>query len=148
MVLDQLDHADLYSALHPRFARAFETLRGSGIGALEPGRHDIDGDRLYLVIAQGEGLTPEKAVLEAHRAYIDIQFVIQGRDMIGWKPARDCSAITQPYDSAKDVELYGDRPVCWSPVGGGTFTVYFPGDAHAPMGGVGQLRRAIVKVKV
>jgi len=148
MVIDQIDNARLYFALHPRFARAFEALRAASLGTLEVGRHDLDGERLYLVIAQGEGLTAEKAVLEAHRAYIDIQFVIKGQDMIGWKPARDCSAITQPYDSAKDVELYADRPLCWNPIGGGTFAVYYPGDAHAPMGGVGQLRRAIVKVKV
>lgn len=148
MVIDRLENAERYCALHPLFVRAFEMLRGAELHGLSPGRHEIDGDRLYVVIARSEGQTQEKAALEAHRQYIDIQFVIEGSDAIGWKPVRECSAVTLPYDSAKDVELYGDKPLCWSPLAGRTFAVYFPGDAHAPLGGVGHLHRAIVKVKV
>ena len=100
------------------------------------------------MIALDEGVGTERAVLEAHRKYIDIQFVIEGADMIGWRPVKECAQVNQPYDASKDVELYGGKPLSWSQVAGSGFAVYFPGDAHAPLGGTGRLRRAIVKVGI
>jgi YhcH/YjgK/YiaL family protein len=130
------------------FARAFEMLHRRDLPSLRAGKHTIEGDRLYLVIALDEGAGTERAVLEAHRRYIDIQFVIEGTDMIGWKPVRECTNVSQPYDASKDVELYAGRPLSWNPVSGPGFAVYFPGDAHAPLGGTGRLRRAILKVGI
>ena len=146
MIIDTLDEARRYFPLHPLFPRAFEVLGGAGLPSLETGKHRIEGDRLYLVIALDEGTGSERAVLEAHRKYIDIQFVIEGTDMIGWKPVRECTNVSRPYDASKDVELYGGRPLSWNSVSGSGFAVFFTGDAHAPLGGTGRLRRAIVKV--
>ena len=148
MIIDRLDEARRYVSLHPLFARAFETLLRPDLPSLEAGKHLIEGDRLSLVISLDEGAGVDRAVLEVHRKYIDIQFVIEGTDMIGWRPAAECSHVSQVYDSSKDVELYGERPLSWSPVAGSRFAVYFPGDAHAPLGGTGRLRRAIVKVGI
>jgi YhcH/YjgK/YiaL family protein len=148
LIIDRLDEARRYLPLHPLFARAFETLARPDIPSLQPGKHLIDGDRLYLVIALDEGVGTERAVLEAHRRYIDIQFVIEGADMVGWRPVKECAQVNQPYDASKDVELYGGKPLSWSQVAGSGFAVYFPGDAHAPLGGTGRLRRAIVKVGI
>jgi len=148
VIIDRLEEAERYVRIHPLFARAFATLGRPDISSLLPGNHPIEGDRLYLVIAHGEGGGTEQAVLEAHRKYIDIQFVIEGTDMIGWRPVRECSRVSQPYDPTRDVELYAERPLSWSPVDGSGFAVYFPGDAHAPLGGTGRLRRAIVKVGI
>ena len=148
MIIDRLDEAHRYFPLHPLFPRAFEILWSPDLSSLHAGKHQIEGDRLYLVIALEEGVGMDRAVLEAHRRYIDIQFVIEGTDMIGWKPVRECTHVRQPYDESKDVELYGGKPASWSPVAGPGFALYFPGDAHAPLGGTGRLRRAIVKVGI
>jgi YhcH/YjgK/YiaL family protein len=148
VIIDSLDEARRYFPLHPLFSRAFEILERPDLLSLPAGKHPIEGDRLYLVIALEDGAGTERAVLEAHRKYIDIQFVIEGTDMIGWKPVRECTDVRQPYDPSKDVELYGGRPLSWTPVSGSGFAVYFPADAHAPLGGTGRLRRAIVKVGI
>ena len=148
MIIDRLDEARRYFPLHPLFPRAFEILGKPDLPTLQAGKHPIEGDRLYLVIALDEGAGTEWAVLEAHRKYIDIQFVIEGTDMIGWKPVRECTNVSQPYDASKDVELYGGSPHSWTPVSGPGFAVYFPCDAHAPLGGTGRLRKAIMKVGI
>ena len=148
MIIDSLDHAARYVPLHPLFARAFEALRRPDLSSLPAGRHPIEGDRLYLVIALEDGVGTERAVLEAHRKYIDIQFVIDGTDMIGWRPLGECTNVSQPYDATKDLGLFGERPLSWSPVTGTRFAVFFPGDAHAPLGGTGRLRKAILKVGI
>jgi YhcH/YjgK/YiaL family protein len=148
LIIDCLEDARRYARLHPLFPRAFETLERGDLMSLPSGKHAIEGDRLYLVIALDLGAGAGGAVLEAHRKYIDIQFVIEGTDMIGWRPVRECSHVSQPYDASKDVELYAESPLAWSPLAGSRFAVYFPADAHAPLGGTGRLRRAIVKVAI
>jgi len=148
MIIDRLEESGRYTGVHPLFARAFRTLGRSDLSSLGEGTHTIEGDRLYLVIARSEGAGTERAVLEAHRKYIDIQFVIEGTDVIGWRPLRECAQVRQPYDAQKDVELYGEKPLSWNTVQGPVFAVYFPCDAHAPLGGTGVLRRAIIKVGI
>lgn len=148
MIIDSLEEAARYGSLHPLFPRAFDALKGPDLASLAPGRHPLDAEGLYLVIARAEGAGTDGAVLEAHRRYIDIQMVIEGTDLIGWRPLSACTDVRSPYDEAKDVILYGERPLVWNPVGGTRFAVYFPGDAHAPMGGTGRLLRAIIKIGI
>jgi YhcH/YjgK/YiaL family protein len=148
VILDRLEQSGRYTKIHPLFSRAFDLLARTDLRSLPPGRHTIDGERLYLVIANEDGKGMDGAVLEAHRKYIDIQFVVEGTDMIGWRPAAECPGVIAPYDPSKDVELYGEKPHAWSRVTGSAFALYFPEDAHAPLGGTGILRKAIVKVGI
>ena len=148
MVYDRIENARRYETLHELFAQAFAVLRRPDLADLPAGRHELHGDSIYLVIVRKEGTGREKAVLETHRRYIDIQFSIRGTDAIGWKPAGDCALVTQPYDASKDIAFYGDAPVAWTPVAPGMFTIFFPDDAHAPMVGDGILHKAVVKVAV
>jgi YhcH/YjgK/YiaL family protein len=130
------------------FARAFAVLARADLSSLGTGKHALEGERLSLIIALDEGKGAAGAVLEAHRQFIDIQFVIEGTDMIGWRPVKECVRVTRPYDASNDVELYGETPLSWCPVTGPAFAVFFPGDAHAPLGGTGRLRRAVIKVGI
>jgi biofilm protein TabA len=148
VILDRLEESRRYESLHPMFARAFAVLARPDLSSLGTGKHVIDGEGLSLIVALDEGKGGAGAVLEAHRRFIDIQFVIEGTDMIGWRPVRECVRVTQPYEASKDVELYAERPLSWSQVTGPAFAVYFPGDAHAPLGGTGRLRRAVIKVGI
>ncbi|HNW58042.1 MAG TPA: YhcH/YjgK/YiaL family protein [bacterium] len=148
LILDRLENAERYFTLHPAFARAFAFLRQPGLAELSLGRHEIDGERLYCSISEGAGKGKEGARLEAHRRYIDIQYVIAGTDVMGWKPASACTAPDGPPDPAKDLILFKDQPERWVEVPPGSFTIFFPEDAHAPMGGAGTIRKAVVKVAV
>jgi biofilm protein TabA len=147
MIVDHLRAAERYFSLHPGFRRGFEFLRG-----LSPdptvGRHAIDGERLYAMIARDQGRGREKSLLEFHRRYIDIQFVLDNADVIGWQPTARCERISTPYSADKDVGLYFDRPPTWLDIPAGYFALFFPEDAHAPMAGAGMVSKAIVKVAV
>jgi YhcH/YjgK/YiaL family protein len=148
MILDTLGNAARYAGMHPGFARAFEFLATTDFTALPPGRHEIDGDRLYVSIDHKDGRGEDGARLEAHRRYIDIQYTIEGDDRIGWMPLARCKAPDGPFDEKKDVVLFADRPTTWVAVPAGSFAIFFPHDAHAPLGGDGLLKKAIVKIAV
>lgn len=148
MIIDSLPQASRYDALHPLFPLACATLLRSDIASLPPGRHPLRGEDCVLVIAHDEGRGTGGAVLESHRRFIDVQFVLDGADCIGWRPAADCRTIVRPYDEQGDVALYGDAPLHWCTVTGPLFAVFFPGDAHAPLGGSGRLHRAVIKIRI
>jgi len=148
MVADKLDQAEKYFGLHPAFQKAFAFLRQESLKDLAPGRHDIDGDRLYCMISKGPGKKRAEARLEAHRKYIDIQCIIGGTDEMGWKPAASCGIPDGDYDEKKDVIFFRDKPRKWIQVPAGSFAIFFPRDAHAPMTGDGEIQKAVVKVAV
>ena len=144
MVLDQLANASRYATLHPLFARAFAFLEN--VRALPEGRHDIDGDRLYVLMQDADGKGHKAARLEAHRAYIDIQLTLEGIEEIGWSPLAACRPAD--FDKAADIGFFDDRPHVWLTLPPAHFAIFFPSDAHAPLGGMGKLRKAVVKVGV
>lgn len=132
MILDTLDHLDRYADLNPRFAGAFAFLRGVR-GHEAPGRHEIDGENVFALVQAYATRPAEGALFEAHRRYIDVQFVHSGRETILWAPLAAMREPTQPYDGAKDAALWPLVPEA-TPLhlGPGHCAILFPEDAHAP----------------
>lgn len=148
MILDVLDNADRYITLNKGFREGFAFLMRSDLKQLKPGRHDIYTDRVYALVEDGDGRRQEDAKLETHEKYIDIQLVVEGADNIGWRLKSACSEVSKKYDPKTDLQLFGDEPASWLPVGAGMFAILFPEDAHMPMISTGHVRKVVVKVAV
>jgi biofilm protein TabA len=148
MILDSLGSSGHYAALHRSFASAFSFLRMIDPASLEPGKYTIEGDDVYASVSLGPGKKQSEAVLEAHRRYIDIQYVVRGEERMGWRHLKECQGMQKPYDAKADVEFYGDHPSVWVDVRPGNFVVFFPSDAHAPMISADQILKVVVKVRV
>ncbi len=157
MVLDTLSNCARYASLHPEFARAFEFLAHAdwvelAAGSVSPERHGvrhaIDGDRMYVSIDHIEGRGRDGARLEAHRRHVDIQFTIEGHEQIGWRPLADCGQPAGAFNNERDVGFFDDSPETWLSLPAGTFAIFFPDDAHAPLAGRGTVKKAIVKIAI
>jgi biofilm protein TabA len=148
MVLDTLKNHHRYHALHPLFKAAFEFLQNPETLALPAGLTDIAGDRFFALVQHDMGKGRENGKLERHREYIDIQFTVSGIEVIGWRPVSACRSVTVPYGAEKDIGFFGDAPETWVTLPSGTFAVFFPWDAHAPLCGPGSLHKIVVKVKM
>jgi len=146
MILDHLDNWRRYAALHPGFEGAFAFLERKDLVDLSAGQHPIEGEYLYALVIKEDGRGRDKTRLEMHKRYIDIQCTIAGADDIGWKPASQCAGVDQPYDAEKDVAFFADKPEAWVTTLPGTFAIFFPEDAHAPLGGTGAISKVVVKV--
>ncbi|MBN1481776.1 DUF386 domain-containing protein [candidate division KSB1 bacterium] len=146
MILAPLEQAGEYIDLHPGFVRAFEFLQQENIDTLSPGRYDLAGDTLFAIVSRDSGKTRQQARLEAHRKYIDIQYVIAGVEEMGWRPTAECTQIATPYDIEKDIMFFNDVPKTWTIVPPGSFVIFFPKDAHAPMVGTGEIHKIVCKV--
>jgi YhcH/YjgK/YiaL family protein len=133
-----------------RLHRAFELLCSPEVLALPAGRHELDGERI-IALPQGYATKePSAGRWEAHRRYIDIQYMVSGREAMGWTPAANLVVDTD-YDQEKDIAFYtGQGPVL--SVDQGMFAVFFPHDGHMPGLRVSQqpeqVRKIVMKVLV
>jgi len=53
---------------------------------LPVGKYEIEGEQIFAMVSRVCGRRKESALLETHDKYIDIQLVISGTDVMGWKP--------------------------------------------------------------
>ncbi|MBN1464434.1 YhcH/YjgK/YiaL family protein [candidate division KSB1 bacterium] len=146
MIIATLDQRGEFEDMHPAFAQVFDFLGQENLADLAPGRYPVDGDRLYCIVSRDSGKTRAEAKLEAHRKYIDIQYVIAGDEEMGWRPTAECSDIDTPYDDEKDIMFYSDPITTWRKVAPGSFAIFTPDDAHAPMVGRGEIHKVVCKI--
>ena len=147
MILDNLKNASTYNSLHPLFAKAFEFLNRADLTELEAGKHELVGDKLFAIIAHDKGRKVTEGELEAHREYIDIQYIISGDESMGWKPC-DNLTTSMEYDAERDLEFFTEDPDAIAQVHPGNFAIFFPADAHLPLIGYGPIHKVIIKIAV
>jgi YhcH/YjgK/YiaL family protein len=115
------------------------------------GRYNIKGPDLYALVQSYMTEAPENKKLESHRRYIDVQYIVSGKEVIGWLPTEGLKAMT-PYSEEKDVVYYHNSE-CMSHLvlTPGMFAVFYPHDAHRPgcfLDKPEQVRKIVVKVKI
>jgi YhcH/YjgK/YiaL family protein len=130
MILDSLGHSQFYHRLHPKFAEVFEFLRTTH--TKPPGEYELDGRSCYVIVTRGNPKKQNESFLETHRRYIDIHFLMEGNERIGWLSIERCSQVDKEYNPEKDFTTYHDAPQLLLELVPGEFTVFFPEDAHAP----------------
>jgi YhcH/YjgK/YiaL family protein len=150
MILDHLDNAERYFPMHAGFRAAFDFLRKTDFSGLSAGRHEVDGERLFLVMNRTQGRGREASKLEAHRRYIDIQYTLTGPEEIGWRPTPTCVEVDTPFHEENDYAFYTDPSEAWFTVDAGRFAIFYPEDAHAPLAAPPgrALVKAVMKVAV
>jgi biofilm protein TabA len=145
MILDTLDNAAKYAGLKIGISEAFGFLDQPGLEELPSGKYEIAGDRVYAIIERTSGRQVEDGELEAHRKYIDIQYVISGDESMGWKN-REGLVNSMDYDEERDLEFFQGDPDSIVRVPPGSYAVFLPTDAHLPLIGTGPIHKVVVKV--
>lgn len=149
MIVDYLSHAKTYEAMHPGLKAGFEFLRDHDLEAIEVGRYDLPGDTGFVLIQAYDSKDEDVAKMEAHRNYIDIQYMISGQEQMGYIPVTD-GTLTQAYNPDKDVMFFAETGSMtrFCP---GMFAIFFPQDGHKPGVRLEQtlpIKKAVVKVKL
>jgi biofilm protein TabA len=150
MIIDTLDNAHKYFAVHPLFEKAFDYIKGLDMANVVPGKNDIDGDNLKAIFASKTGMSAAESIqkFECHNKHIDIQLCIRGKETMGWKPRNSCLAPKGEYNADKDVLFYNDVPDTYFGLTDGQFVIFFPTDVHAPMIGDEEITKLVIKVKI
>ena len=151
MILTDVDKLKGQADLPAGVRQAVDYLTGLNGSEPEDGRVDIDGDKVFALIQSYESRPQTDPMrFEAHRRYADVQFVLKGREVMGFAPL-DQIQITDPYMTEKDA-LLGTLPRAQATLihmRQGQAIVLYPEDAHAPGlqdGGPEPVRKIVVKV--
>ncbi len=149
MIFDQLKNAHLYFPLGERIQKALEYLMSTDFSGIEPGKYEIDGEDIYAVVSQYDTKPITAGKWEAHKRYLDIQSVVEGKEKIGYSFSNK-TIVTQPYDEYKDIMfLKGEGNFLIAEAG--YFTILFPSDIHMPgiaMNISTPVKKVVLKVKL
>lgn len=150
MIADALKNRQLYGTISPRIKTALEYIARTDFSVMEPGKIELDGTNLYVLVQKYDTLPKEQGKWECHRQYIDIQYIAEGKELIGFTHI-DNLKVSVEYNQEKDIEfLTGEGD--YVTLNKGSYAIFFPQDAHMPKiapGDVpGKVIKLVVKVKV
>ncbi len=148
MILTTLTQCKRVESLHSHFAQLFEYLRTHDLLQMPLGRIELDSDNLFINNVELQGAPAAEQALEVHEQYIDIHFLLEGEELIGWKSAEHLTTFSQLYDAENDIAFADGVPSNYIKLEVGDMLILYPEDAHAPAIGDGLIRKAIIKIKV
>ncbi|MEP7267043.1 MAG: YhcH/YjgK/YiaL family protein [Saprospiraceae bacterium] len=130
-----------------RWSTAFNFLTESNLKQLPLGRIDLNNN-VYVIVSEYETKNPEEANFESHRKYIDVQYIVSDKEMIGLTNDIDLNVVS-PYNEEKDIAFYnydGGKLLTASP---DKYFVFFPEDRHKPCLKIDEksmVRKVVVKI--
>jgi biofilm protein TabA len=147
MILDRLNNLRQYGALPNGISAAIEYLLKTDFSKTPEGRCELDGDRLFAIVQRYDSRPVAKARWEAHRRYIDVQYIFAGKEQMGHLLLREGLAIATPYNEEGDALFY-EGPGTFFPMQPNDVAIFWPQDIHAPGIAVNDLPAKVQKVVV
>lgn len=150
MIIDQLHNASLYSSINSRIGNALSFLKGNPISEWPAGRYEIPISGMYLLIQQYNTYKQDKMFWEAHRDHIDVQYIIDGEETMGYAPVSELT-VTGDFLDTKDVLVLEGNGKLFFTMQKGDFVVFYPQDAHMPCLTLREpemVKKAVVKIRV
>ena len=146
MIVDILKYAEQYYCLNKKMEAAFQFIRDYLKSPFKEGKYMIDGDQVYAIVQSYSTAEEQDKAWEAHRKYIDLQYIAKGKETIYWRPVTEVETMKE-YDEEKDFQLLKGgkgNPVEMSE---GYFSLLYPHDAHKP-GCILEQAQNVVKIVI
>lgn len=147
MIIGNFSDISEAGCLHPRLTRALEWIKAHR-NALAVGRAVLEPDVIWANVEAPFMKGKDVQRLELHRRFIDIHVPVDRDEVIGYLPSCMLRSEAEPYDPARDIAFYTDRPLAYVTLRPGDFAVMMPHDAHAPIIGPEGARIKKICVKV
>ena len=149
MILAHIEDSERYYSLHPLFKQLFDYVKTHDLSQVPAERITLDGERLFINVADASLKSPEEQVLEVHRRYIDVHFPLSSNEVMGWSPLQGLQTESvNPFNEEDDYAVYAETAQTYLTIRPGEFVIVWPEDAHAPIIGEGTLRKLIAKVLI
>lgn len=129
-----IDTIALYKhyAKHPGiWNQVFDFLRHTKLETLDTGKYILKGDSLFVIVDEYITQDVEERRYEAHRKYIDLQYIIKGEELIGVEKLAEVNLL-ESYDRKRDIAFYEKAEGNYRLADHRVFFIFFPNDAHQP----------------
>lgn len=130
---------------------ALQFMKESDFNSMEVGRYELAEGGTFATVSDYTTKDLDTAYYEAHRKYIDIQYVPKGQEYIGLTSMNNIDTITQPYKEENDIEFFQKPDENMLLADASKFFVLFPSDGHKPCIKVDSnevVRKVVVKIPV
>lgn len=150
MILGHIDNFSKELALYPQaIQKGLAYLRATDFSGVPNGKHIIDGEKMYVVVSEYVTSPAECRKAETHARYIDVQYIIDGREMIGFAPEGN-GEVQENLLAEKDAAFYKNvQNEEFINLRKGMFAIAFPWDIHRPgcmAQEPGNVRKAVLKI--
>lgn len=145
MIKDKITNYLTYENLHEGLKKGLKYLAETDFSKIKNGTYEISDKDVYAIVQEYQ--TKEIGQLEAHREYIDIQYIIEGSEKIGFSKLKTQTPAT---DYEPDIIFYKDKQDEFIEMNNGDFAIFYPDDLHMPCITINQpqkVRKVVVKVK-
>jgi biofilm protein TabA len=130
--------------------RGLVYLRDTDFSKLEPGRYEIDGTAIFALVQEYQPTPKEEKKPEAHRKYLDIQYVFQGSEIICYSLENRVNEVLEDHLAEKDLLFFksvqNEMDLILTQ---GMYVILFPQDIHRPgcrYGKGGHVKKVVVKI--
>lgn len=148
MYLGHLDHPAL--PLPAAIETALHYLRQTDFSVMAAGRYPIDGEKMFAIIQTPLTQDWETGQPEFHARYLDIQYLLEGEELIGYGIADPSLPATQDFLQERDIAFVapqaGESKLHLT---AGMFAIFYPGELHRPCRAAGEpqlIRKVVIKI--
>lgn len=149
MIFDDISNIATYKGLSPNIALGLDFIK-----QMKPdtpvGTYQIN-HRVKAIVSEYETKLENEYGYEAHKKYIDIQYLISGAERIACLPIEKLIE-TEQYNEEKDAAFYkANINPQEMVIGDGYFAIFFPQDGHMPQLCVDKpmkVKKVVIKVVI
>lgn len=149
MIYDHLSNISFYRNLSPNITLGLDFLK-----QVKPetpvGEYQINHS-VKAIVSEYETKLQNENGFEAHKKFIDIQYLISGSEKLASIPVEKLKEIS-PYNEEKDIAFYNANDQSQEMIiGDGYFAIFFPQDGHMPQLSVDnpmRVKKVVIKIKI
>lgn len=152
MIKDNLQNVEKYYDLSDSIKVGLDYLAKANFLNMENGKYEILGDKVFAIVQDYMSKSKADNKFEAHKKYIDIQYIVKGEEEIGVCDISNFNGLI-PYDSEKDIVFLtpiDESKAEFIHLKEKEFVILMPRDAHMPSIEVDEpsyVKKVVVKVQ-
>lgn len=150
MIIDKLENVGDYKSFSDKLGTGLDFLLNTRFDELHDGKYPIDGNRVFAILSTYVTQKETKILFEAHKRYIDIQYIVRGKEIIYWSHIENL-VHNGEYSEQDDIIFFKGKDNTALPMRANYCSIFFPQDAHKPgciLGQPEEVKKVVVKVLI
>ena len=136
--------------LYEKITEALDLIKNLDKSTLTPGIHEVN-DEFYYNYLIYEAKEPADSIYEAHKNYVDIQYIVEGQERVDVS-FEEYMELDTPYNPEKDIMFFKSPKESFTRIlGPGEYVIVLPHELHKPgqkVGEDGNVKKIVGKVRV
>jgi YhcH/YjgK/YiaL family protein len=133
MIFDKIENISDYFDELPNLKKVEEFIENFNQNNLKDGTYEIDGEHIFAMVqSYRTKQQDENSKFEAHKKYIDLQYIVSGIEKIRWAKLEKVNLVEEKYSTGSDIAFYDGNAMFDFTLTKGTFLLLYPEDAHMP----------------